>query len=82
MIEFSVFMPLQGIAPGNCWLGGVSLKDCKIIWKINTDFIDNVSIMYCKNPLWVMGSSIYGEGITQALLSSPATIDLLAQDPR
>ena len=27
MTEFSVFMLLQGIAPGNSWLGGVSLKD-------------------------------------------------------
>ena len=34
MTEFSVFMLLQGIAPGNSWLGGVSLKDYKIIWKI------------------------------------------------
>ena len=24
MTEFSVFMPLQGIAPGNSWLGGFS----------------------------------------------------------
>ena len=30
MTEFSVFMPLQGIAPGNSWTGGVSLKDCKV----------------------------------------------------
>ena len=28
-----VFMPLQGITPGNSWIGGVSLKDYKIIWK-------------------------------------------------
>ena len=34
MTEFSVFIPLQGIASGNSWLGGVSLKDCTIIWKI------------------------------------------------
>ena len=26
----------QGIAPGNSWTGGVSLKDYKIIWKIRT----------------------------------------------
>ena len=32
MTEFSVFMPLQGIAPGNSWLGDV--KDYKVIWKI------------------------------------------------
>ena len=30
MTGFSVFMPLQGIAPGNSWTGGVSLKDYKI----------------------------------------------------
>ena len=34
MTEFSVFMSLQGIAPGNSWTGGVSFKDYKIIWKI------------------------------------------------
>ena len=34
MIQFSVFMPLQGVAQGNSWLGGVSLKDYKFIWKI------------------------------------------------
>ena len=34
MTEFSVFVPLQGIAPWNGWLVGVSLKDYKIIWKI------------------------------------------------
>ena len=34
MTEFSVFMPLQVIAPGNSWLGGISLKDYKIIWEI------------------------------------------------
>ena len=34
MTEFSVFMPLQSIVPGNKWLGGVCLKDYKIIWKI------------------------------------------------
>ena len=34
MTEFSGFMPFQGIAPGNSWQGGVSLKDYKIVWKI------------------------------------------------
>ena len=34
MTEFSVFMPLPGIEPGNSWLGYVSLKDYKITWKI------------------------------------------------
>ena len=27
-------MPLQGIAPGNSWLGGVSSKEYKIFRKI------------------------------------------------
>ena len=34
MTEFSAFMPLEGIAPGKVWLGSISLKDYKIIWKI------------------------------------------------
>ena len=41
MTEFSAFMPLQGIAPGNkgiapgnSWLGGVSTKDYTTRWKI------------------------------------------------
>ena len=36
MTKFSVFMPLQGVEPGNSWLGCVSLKDYKIIWKMKT----------------------------------------------
>ena len=31
MTEFSAFMHLQGITLGDSWLGGVSLKDYKII---------------------------------------------------
>ena len=34
MTEFSAFMPLQAMAPGNSRQGGVSLKGYKIIWKI------------------------------------------------
>ena len=34
MTEFSVFMPLQGISLGSSLIGGISLKDYKIIWKI------------------------------------------------
>ena len=34
MTEFSMFMPLQGIASGNSWLRGVSVKNYKVIWKI------------------------------------------------
>ena len=36
MMEFSVFMLLQGIAPKSSWLGDVSLKEYKSIWKIKT----------------------------------------------
>ena len=34
MKDFSVIVPLQGMAPKNSWLGDVSLKDYKIIWKM------------------------------------------------
>ena len=34
MTECYVLMPFQGVAPGNSWLGGISLKEYKIIWKI------------------------------------------------
>ena len=44
MTEFSVFMPLQGIAPGNSWLGRVSLKDYKIIWKKKSEGNENKMI--------------------------------------
>ena len=40
-----------------------------------TEFIDAVSIMPCQNSSWIMDSRIYGEGITQISLSSPAIID-------
>ena len=32
--ESSLFVPLQGIAPENSWLGGAFLKDYKTICKI------------------------------------------------
>ena len=32
--ESSLFVPLQGIAPENSWLGGAFLKDYKIISKL------------------------------------------------
>ena len=46
------------------------------------DFRYAVSIMPWQNSLWIMNSMIYGEGRTQIPLSSPVTIDLLAQDTR
>ena len=36
IIEFSVFMPIQGIVPQNSWLGGVSLKDFKKMSEMKT----------------------------------------------
>ena len=33
--ESSIFVPLQGITSESSWLEDVSLKDYKIIWKIN-----------------------------------------------
>ena len=47
-----------------------------------THFIDVVSIMPCQNSSWIMDSMIYVEGRTKIPLDSPATIDLLTQDPR
>ena len=38
-------------------------------------------LMRCQNSSWIMGLRIYGEGRTQIPLSSPTTIDSLAQDP-
>ena len=45
MAEFSVFIPLQGIAPMNNWLGGVSLKDRKITWKIKMREMKKIIIL-------------------------------------
>ena len=45
MTEFSVFMPLQGIATGNSRLVGISLNDYKIIWKIKIKGNENKIIL-------------------------------------
>ena len=45
MTEFSVFIPLQGIAPGNSWLEVISLKDYKIIWTIKNEGNENEMIL-------------------------------------
>ena len=47
----------------------------------NKGFIDVVLIMPCKNPLWIMGSMIYGERRIKVSLCSPTMIDPLAQNP-
>ena len=36
---------------------------------------------YALSKFWIMGSRIYGKGRTQTPLTSPTTIDPLAQDP-
>ena len=46
------------------------------------DVLDVVPIMLCQSSSWIMSSRIYGKGRTLNLLSSPITIDPLAQDPR
>ena len=35
MTEFSAILSFRGIAPGKSWIGDVSLKDYKTIWKKN-----------------------------------------------
>ena len=40
---------------------------------------DAILVMPCQNSLWIMGLRIYGEGRIQIPLSSPASIDPLAQ---
>ena len=47
----------------------------------HNEFIDVVPIMPCQNSSCIMGSRIYGERKNQIPLSSPTTIDPLAQDP-
>ena len=49
--------------------------------KKNKDFTDAIPIVSYQNSERIMGLRIYGEGRTQIPLSSPATIDSLAQDP-
>ena len=48
------------------WRGVVKIK--------HKDFIDAFPIMPCQYSSWIMGLRIYGEGKTQILLNSPATI--------
>ena len=63
--EFSVFMPLHGIAPGNSWLAGVSLKDSKIIWKINEG--NEIKIMLWDFNCTMNRMKRYGGNKTQRL---------------
>ena len=46
------------------------------------EFTDMVPIMFFQNSSQIIGLRIYSEGRTQILLSSPATIDILAQDQK
>ena len=40
-----MFMPPQGIAPENSWIGDVSLKDYQVIWKIKKNENENKIIL-------------------------------------
>ena len=40
----SVFIPLEGIALGNSWLGDISLKDYKNIWKVMVREIKTINM--------------------------------------
>ena len=51
--EFSVFVPLLGIAQESSWLKGVSLKDYKIIWKINVREMKTKLYLKTLILLWV-----------------------------
>ena len=53
MTEFSVFLPLHGIAPGNSWRKGVSMKDCKIIWKTKIREMKTKSYLETLILLWI-----------------------------
>ena len=71
--EFSVFMPLQGIAPGNSCLGD----------KMGRHSENKTERLYrcCYNYSLIVddGLRIYREGRTQIPLSSPAMIGPLAR---
>ena len=54
----------------NCTIDKIN-RDCE---KKHKDFIGAVPIMPCLNSSWIMGLRIYGEGRTQILPSSSATI--------
>ena len=53
MTKFFVFMPLQSIAPGTSWLGGVSLKDYKIIWKIRMRKMKTKQCLQTLPVIWI-----------------------------
>ena len=53
MTEFPVFMPIQGISPESSWLRGVSLKDCKIIWKITIREMKTKNYLKTLIVLWI-----------------------------
>ena len=53
MTKFSVFMPLQDIAPGNSWLGGIFLNGYKIIWKIKVREMKTKRYLENSIVLWI-----------------------------
>ena len=53
MSEFSVLLSLQGIAPGNSWLGEGSLKNYKIVWKIKMRETKTKKYLETLTELWI-----------------------------
>ena len=56
--EFSVFVPLKGITPESSWLKGVSLKDYKIIWKINVREMKTKLYLKTLILLWIKWTGV------------------------
>ena len=56
--EFSVFVPLKGIIPESSWLKGVSLKDNKIIWKINVRGMKTKLYLKTLILLWIKWAEV------------------------
>ena len=42
LTKFSVFIHVQSVTPGNSWLGRISLKDFKIIWRKNEGNLNKI----------------------------------------
>ena len=61
-------------------LGDFNYTMCKMERDGRNKTLYVISIMSCQNSSRIMNWRIYGEGRTRIPLSSPATIDLLAQD--
>ena len=56
--RFSVFVPLKGLTPESSWLKGVSLKDYKIIWKINVREMKTKLYLKTLILLWIKWTGV------------------------